>query len=442
MVPPRVVVSPDKFKGSLPAAGVAAHVATGLRRAVDGVVVTELPVADGGEGTVEAALAAGFTAVELTATGPLGEQRATRYAVRGTTAVIEMAAVSGLDMVTPDPATARHATSRGVGELVRHALDHGARTIVLGVGGSASTDGGAGMVQALGVRLHGPALDDPALDDPALDDPALDDPALDDPALDDPALDDRALDDRAAGGGDLRALTGVDVTGLDPRLRETDVVLASDVDNPLLGPTGAAAVYGPQKGADAQTVAELDEGLARWVRALAEAGVPDAVGLAQAPGAGAAGGVGYAALTLLGARRRPGVDVVLELTGFAARVRGADLVVTGEGSLDRQSLHGKAPVGVAQAAAAAGVPVVAVCGRLALTPEHLADAGIVAAYALTDLEPDLARCIAEPGPLLERLGAQVAAVHLTVHLAEHPAEHPAERVTVHPAEHPADGGAR
>ncbi|PFG40788.1 glycerate kinase [Georgenia soli] len=368
----KVLLAPDKFKGSLTAADVAAHLAAGLRRALPGVEVDELPVADGGEGTVEAALAAGFTPVGLAATGPLGERVDTRYAVRGSTAVIEMAAVTGLEMVEPDDATARTATSRGLGELVAHALDHGATTLVVGVGGSASTDGGAGMLAALGARLTGP-------------------------------------DGELADGGDaLRAVTSVDLSGLHPRLATAELVLASDVDNPLLGANGAAAVYGPQKGADPAAVADLEAGLAAWVDVLERAGVDRARERAGAPGAGAAGGVGYACL-LLGATRRPGVEVVLDLTGFDRRLAGVDLVVTGEGSLDEQSLAGKTPMGVADAAATHAVPTVAVCGRTTLTPEQARDAGIEAVHALTDIEPDVRRCISHAGELLEQLAARVAA---------------------------------
>ncbi|MFC7878969.1 glycerate kinase [Isoptericola sp. NPDC057391] len=367
----RVLLAPDKFKGSLTAGEVAAHLAAGLRRAVPGVVTDELPVADGGEGTLEAALAAGYTPVDLVATGPLGDPVATRYARRGATAVVEMAAVTGLAQVTPTPGTALAATSRGLGEVIAHALDAGAREIVVGVGGSASTDGGAGMLAALGARLASGA------------------------------------GDLADGGGHLHELTDVDLAGLHPALADTEIVLASDVDNPLLGEQGAAAVYGPQKGADAATVAELELGLATWVDVLATVGVTGARGYAAEPGAGAAGGVGFACL-LLGAERRPGVEEVLALTGFADRLAGVDLVVTGEGSLDLQSLHGKTPVGVAAAAAAAGVPTVAVCGRTALSRETAAAAGLGAVHALTDVEPDVARCIAEAGPLLESLAARLA----------------------------------
>ncbi|MCK6212427.1 glycerate kinase [Georgenia sp. EYE_87] len=367
----KLLLAPDKFKGSLTAAEVAAHLAAGFRRALPGVEIDELPVADGGEGTVQAALAAGFSPVTLTATGPLGEPVTTRYAVRDRTAVVEMAAVTGLEMVEPDDVTARRATSRGLGELIAHALDHGATTVVVGVGGSASTDGGAGMLAALGARLAGP---------------------------------DGELPD---GGDALRAVTTVDLAGLHPRLATAELVLASDVDNPLLGPRGAAAVYGPQKGADPVAVADLEASLAAWVSALERAGADRARERADAPGAGAAGGVGYACL-LLGATRRPGVDVVLDLASFDRRLAGVDLVVTGEGSLDEQSLAGKTPMGVAEAAATHAVPTVAVCGRATLTREQAQAAGIEAVHALTDLEPDVARCIANAGELLERLAARVA----------------------------------
>ncbi|MEV5505728.1 glycerate kinase [Streptomyces orinoci] len=355
----RVLVAPDKFKGSLTAVEVARHLTAGLRRAAPGVAVTSLPVADGGDGTVDAAVAAGYERRTVRVRGPLGEPVTAGYALRGDTAVVELAEASGLRRASrPAPLTA---TSYGTGELVRAALDAGARTVVLGVGGSACTDGGAGMLSALGVRL----LD----------------------------ADGREV---GPGGAGLARLASADWSGLDPRLREVSVVLAGDVDNPLTGPEGAAAVYGPQKGASEADVRLLDAALARYARVLGAR--PDL------PGAGAAGGVGYGALVGLGAEFRPGIEVMLEVVGFAAAVRGASLVVTGEGSLDEQTLRGKAPVGVVRAAR--GVPVVAVCGRLSVAPEAL---GLAAAYPLTSLEPDVRRCMADAGPLLERLAARVAA---------------------------------
>ncbi|MEU5866238.1 glycerate kinase [Nonomuraea sp. NPDC047529] len=377
-------MAPDKFKGSLTAAEVAARVSAGL-----GVPTVELPVADGGDGTVEAAVACGFDRVTAEVTGPTGERVTAAYAWRaadGTpTAVVELAEASGLRRL-PAGLAPLTATSYGTGELIADALRRGARRIVLGLGGSACTDGGAGMVRALGARL----LDDDGAELPD-------------------------------GGAALRGLARIDLSGF-ADVAEVEFVVAGDVDNPLLGPHGAAAVYGPQKGATPDDVKVLEAGLSRLaavatqthglVGAVEHDDTPRAMGVAGAPGAGAAGGVGFAALAFLHAELRPGIEYLLDLLGFGALVQGARLVITGEGSLDEQSLRGKAPIGVAQAAARAGVPVVAVCGRRTLGDTELKDAGIEAAYALTDLEPDPARCMAEAGPLLERLAARVAADHL------------------------------
>ncbi|MGY1764157.1 glycerate kinase [Geodermatophilus sp. SYSU D00779] len=372
---PRVLVAPDKFKGSLTAPEVAAAVARGLTAGRPDVEVSCLPVADGGDGTLAAALAAGYEEVPVTATGPTGEPVQTAYARLGDIAVVEMADVSGLGRLPGGRFAPRTATSRGTGEVVAAALAAGARRVVLGIGGSATTDGGAGLLQALGAQL---------------------------------------LDADGApvgpGGAGLERLARVDVSGVAAALRGAEVVVACDVDNPLTGPSGAAAVYGPQKGADRDDVIHLDGCLARLADAVAEATGRD---LRDEPGAGAAGGVGFAALAVLGAQLRPGIDLLLDLLGFDRLVAGAELVVVGEGSLDEQSLRGKAPVGVARRARAAGVPaVVAVCGRRDLEDAALRGAGIDAAAALTDLEPDPARCMAEAGPLLERLAQRIAAEHL------------------------------
>lgn len=361
-----VLIAPDKFKGKLSALEVATHLEAGLHAAQPGLRTVTVSVADGGDGTVDAAVAAGFARITVPVTGPTGQLIKAAIAVRGPSAVIEVAVASGLASLPggrPDPLGA---TSRGTGELVGAALDRGCTEVVLGVGGSACTDGGAGMLQALGARLR-----------------------------------DATGDELAPGGAALATLDHVDLDGLDQRLRQVRIVLASDVDNPLLGPRGAARVYAPQKGASPADVAVLESALRRWAAALG----PDA---ARLPGAGAAGGIGYAALTVLAAQRRPGIDVLLGLVGFADKLAGARLVVTGEGSLDEQTLHGKAPAGVAAVARSAGVPVVAVCGRQLLTDEALADAGILSAYALTGIEPDVGRCMAEPGPLLQRLAATIA----------------------------------
>ncbi|CAL9368854.1 Glycerate 3-kinase [Streptomyces sp. enrichment culture] len=367
-----VLVAADKFKGSLTAVEVAERVTAGLRRAVPGLRVEALPVADGGDGTVAAAVAAGFERREVRVAGPLGDEVTAAFALRGDTAVVEMAEASGLQRLPAGVLAPLTASTHGSGELLRAALDAGARTLVFGVGGSATTDGGAGMLTALGARF----LD--AEGKPV-----------------------------APGGGGLAELATADLSGLDPRLASVELVLASDVDNPLTGPKGAPAVYGPQKGASPDDVEALDAALTHYAKVLEDAVGARAAECAASPGAGAAGGIGYGAL-LIGARFRPGIEVMLDVLGFAPALERADLVITGEGSLDEQTLHGKAPAGVAAAARAAGKEVVAVCGRLALPAEALGRAGIRRAYPLTEIEPDVEKCIAQAGPILERVAEDIA----------------------------------
>jgi glycerate kinase len=368
----RVLLAPDKFKGSLTAAQVAAAVGAGISSVRPDASVVAVPVADGGDGTVAAALAAGYQEVQVEASGPTGEPVTTSWARSGSRAVVELADVSGLVRLPGGRLAPMEASSRGTGEVLAAAIGAGCSDIVLGIGGSACTDGGAGLVRALGARVL-----------------------------------DALGREIGEGGGALASVAAVDLSGL--RTGGVRFMVASDVDNPLTGASGAAAVYGPQKGATPEQVAELDAALDRWASVVAEATGRDH---RSAPGAGAAGGVGFAAIALLGASLEPGIDLVLELTGFHDQLRHADLVVTGEGALDAQTLHGKAPAGVAAAARAAGVPVVAVCGRNTLSPAVLKDAGIEASYSLIDLEPDLARCLADGAELLHVLGARIATAHL------------------------------
>lgn len=369
----RVVVAPDKFKGSVTAHEAAAELAAGIAEARPDAVVEVLPVADGGEGTLDAALDAGFERHDLTVTGPAGDPVPAAWGRRGDEAVVEMSLASGLAVLpTRDghPALApRTATSRGTGELVTAALDAGCTRVVLGVGGSATTDGGAGMLTALGLRLldgHGEPL--------------------------------------PRGGAALAHLHTVDASRLHPLVRDAQFVLAADVDNPLTGPRGAAAVFGPQKGASPRDVTELDAALGTFRDRLADALGEPARAAADAPGAGAAGGVGYAALAVLGAERRPGVDVVLDLVDLDAAVAGADLLVTGEGSLDEQSLGGKTPLGVLRVGQRHGVPVIAVCGRTTLSPEALTGAGFTGVHELRAIAPDTATSMREAPRLLREVG--------------------------------------
>ncbi|MDP9998554.1 glycerate kinase [Pseudarthrobacter sulfonivorans] len=381
----RIVIAPDKFKGSLSAPDVCLHLEKGLQRGaatahISDLDIVRIPVADGGEGTLDAAVGSGFSRRTARVSGPTGEPVDAEYAVRGSEAVIEMATASGLAVLPrvisgnqPDTVSATTATSLGTGQLIRAALDAGCHRIILGVGGSANTDGGAGVLQGLGARFL-----------------------------------DADGNELPAGGAALARLDTIDFTGFEPRLKDTRFVLASDVDNPLLGAQGAAAVFGPQKGAAQQDVGMLDAALARFVEVLAREIGHRAIKAAEAPGAGAAGGVGYAAIAVLAATRRPGIDVVLEFTQLAERLAGADLVITGEGSLDEQSLLGKTPIGVARAAAAQGVPVIAVCGRTTLAQEQATAAGFEDVYALTELETNVTTCMAEAGTLLEQVGIHIS----------------------------------
>jgi glycerate kinase len=366
----KIVIAPDKFKGSLPAAEVAAAIAAGLRAEWPEAKLVTVPVADGGDGTVDAAVAAGLERVPVTVDGPTGEPVRASYARRGEVAVIELADACGLMRLPggrPAPLTA---SSFGCGQVLAAALAAGARQIILGVGGSASTDGGAGLLQALGARV----------------------------------LDARG-EPLARGGGALRDVAALDLSGLRPGLRADTVILATDVVNPLTGPDGAAEVYGPQKGASPEQIIELAGGLRRWAAVVAAATGTDR---SQAPGAGAAGGVGFTALAVLGAQARPGIELVLDLVDFDAALDGAALVIIGEGSLDTQTLAGKAPAGVARAAVQRGIPVVAVAGRSTLTEDQLATTGISRVYTLTDLEPDPARSSAQASTLLRRVGQALA----------------------------------
>jgi glycerate kinase len=322
--------------------------------------------------------------VAVKTTGPTGRPIATSYAVRGSTAVVELASAVGLVTLPGGELDPLGASTFGLGTVVRHALDEGAREIIVGVGGSASTDGGAGMLQALGVRIL-----------------------------------DAQGNDVAPGGAALRQAARVDLSGLHPAARGAHFQLACDVDNPLLGPNGATAVYAPQKGADAEELVVLEDAMTQWARVVRSATGRDD---SHTPGAGAAGGTAFGAMSVLGATTRPGIDTVLDLIDFRRKLVGTDLVITGEGSLDAQSLHGKAPIGVAAAAGEAGVPVLAVAGRSVLSDIQLRNAGIRMAYTLAELEPDIHKSIANAAELLRRIGRTIAAASTDLVTTRHEGE--------------------
>ena len=337
----KIVIAPDSYKESLSALEAATEIEAGFRRVFPDAEYIKLPMADGGEGTVAAmVVATGGNCVAVDITGPLGEPGKACYGLAGDgkTAIIEMAAASGLARVAPGHRNPLKATTYGTGELIKAALDAGVRHLIIGIGGSATNDGGAGMLQALGVKLL-----------------------------------DHEGRDIGFGGGELANLDAIDIGGMDPRLETCRIDAACDVDNPLTGPEGASAVFGPQKGATPEMVAQLDANLVRYAGLIRrDLGVE----VNAMPGAGAAGGMGAALTAFFGAKLRPGIEIVVEAVGLEACVREADLVITGEGRIDSQTLHGKTPMGVARVAKRYGKPVIGIAGCLA------PDAGMVQAHGI------------------------------------------------------------
>ncbi|MBB1158839.1 glycerate kinase [Amycolatopsis dendrobii] len=366
----RVVIAPDKFKGSLTAVEVTEAIAHGVRDVLPDAEISECPVADGGEGTLEVLENAGGSVVRLSVRGPLDEPVEARYVLLDGTAYVESARACGIEFVTPSRDVALAAHTWGVGELLNDALARGARRLVLTVGGTASTDGGAGMLAALGAEV---------------------------------------LDVSGApvglGGGSLTQVARVDLGPVRERLGAVPVAVATDVTNPLLGAKGAAAVFGPQKGAAPDDVHALDESLSHWAKALVRAGAPD---VSDLPGAGAGGGVAAGAIAGFGATVASGFDLIAALTGVDSALTGADLVITGEGSLDEQSLSGKAPAGIAARARQTGVALLVLAGRIQLDADALAGLGVVGSSALIDHAPSLDYARSHAAELLrERAGVLV-----------------------------------
>jgi len=371
----RIVVAPDSYKGSVSALGVGQAMQRGIRQVFPDADVRLVPIADGGEGTVEALI--GTTGGQLHRTqvgGPLGDRITAQWGVLGdgATAVIEMAAASGLPLLPPERRDPRLTSSCGTGELVRAALDAGLRRIIIGIGGSATNDGGMGMMRALGVRF----TDD----------------------------DGRPL---AEGGAALAQLSHIDLAGLDARLRETEIVVACDVDNPLCGPRGASAVFGPQKGASPQVVAELDAALAHFATCASAATGRD---VAEQAGAGAAGGLGAALLFFTAAKLRPGVDIVLDAVDFATLVEGASFVITGEGRTDFQTAFGKAPVGVAKLAKRFKVPVFCLSGSVGEGAEQVLAQGVDAVISICEGPMSLEHCMRAGEALIESASARLCRI--------------------------------
>ncbi|ELY6301864.1 glycerate kinase [Cronobacter sakazakii] len=376
----KIVIAPDSFKESLSAMDVAKAIEAGFREIYPQAHYVCVPMADGGEGTVEAMVAAtGGQIITTPVTAPLGNKVDSFFGLLGDgeTAVVEMAAASGLHLVPTAQRDPRITTSYGTGELILAALERGVKAIIIGIGGSATNDGGAGMMQALGARF----LDGEG----------------------------REL---APGGAALARLERLDLSALDPRLAQVSVTAACDVDNPLCGEKGASAVFGPQKGATPEMVSELDTALRRFGEQL-EAATGKAI--ISAPGAGAAGGMGAALLGMLNAELRPGIEIVIESLGLAQAVHDADLVITGEGRLDSQSIHGKTPVGVARVAKQFQRPVVAIAGSLTPDYQIVHEHGIDAAFSVIDRIVTLQEALDDAERNLRVIARNVAALW---HLAE------------------------
>jgi glycerate kinase len=368
---PLIILAPDSFKESLTAQQVCVAMQAGLEKVFPDARYVHVPMADGGEGTVQSLVdATGGTVRRAWVTGPLGGAVEAAFGILGDgeTAVIEMAAASGLELVPTADRDVRRATTYGTGELISVCLDQGARRLVLGLGGSATNDGGAGMAQALGAQL----LDGSGRPLPL-------------------------------GGAALANLARIDVSGLDPRLRDCAIEVASDVTNPLTGPTGASAVYGPQKGATPADVTELDAALAHYAD-IVRCDLGRSVG--QVPGAGAAGGLGAGLLAFTPARISSGIDIVIRLTGLVDHVAKADLVLTGEGRMDGQTRYGKTPFGVASVARAAGTPVIGIAGSVGEGIEELAEYFDAIIPVIGRVAP-LSEVLAEAASNVERTCANV-----------------------------------
>jgi glycerate kinase len=367
----RVVIAPDKFKGSLTASNAAQAMARGVRSVLSSVEIDEVPMADGGEGIVEALVTAtGGTFHTIEATGPLGKPVQATFGTLGDgrTAVVEMATASGLVLVPDDQRDPLSTTTRGTGELLLAAVAKGARRLIVGIGGSATNDGGAGLAQALGFRL----LD----------------------------ADGQEIE---TGGGPLGRLDRIERGDEESGLADVEIAVACDVTNPLCGPDGASAVYGPQKGATPAMVAELDRNLANLARVVAR---DLGVSIADVPGAGAAGGLGAGLLAFAGGRLERGVDLVIDAVGLKDRLQDADLCLTGEGSLDAQSAFGKTAVGVSRLARSVGCPTVALVGSIGDGAEKAIDEGINAYFSICPGPISLETAVARAAPLLEQAAAQ------------------------------------
>ncbi|MGC3790813.1 glycerate kinase [Priestia aryabhattai] len=371
----KIVIAPDSFKESLTALHVCEAVEKGIKAHFPDVEISKVPMADGGEGTVQSLVdATGGQIIQAKVTGPLDKEVEAFYGILGdgNTAVIEMAAASGLHHVPVDKRNPLITTTRGTGELILKALDHKVKHIIIGIGGSATNDGGTGMAKALGAKL----------------------------------LDANGAEIKE-GGGSLAQLASIDLTNLDSRLAEVKVEVACDVDNPLTGETGASAVFGPQKGATPDMVKQLDRNLAHYAAIV---GKEMGIHIQSIPGAGAAGGLGGGLLAFLSVELKPGVDIVIKATQLESYIKNADLVITGEGRIDGQTIYGKTPIGVAKTAKKHSVPVIAIAGSIGAGSEAVYEHGISALFSVVPGAVSLQEALEKADENIERTAKNVASV--------------------------------
>ncbi|PFR94892.1 glycerate kinase [Priestia megaterium] len=371
----KIVIAPDSFKESLTALHVCEAVEKGIRTHFPDAEISKVPMADGGEGTVQSLVdATGGQIIQAKVTGPLDKEVEAFYGILGDgkTAVIEMAAASGLHHVPMDERNPLITTTRGTGELILKALDHKVKHIIIGIGGSATNDGGAGMAKALGAKL----------------------------------IDANGAEIKE-GGGSLNQLAAIDLTNLDSRLAEVKVEVACDVDNPLTGETGASAVFGPQKGATPDMVKQLDRNLAHYAAVIEK---EMDIHIQNVPGAGAAGGLGGGLLAFLSAELKPGVDIVIKATQLESYIKDVDLVITGEGRIDGQTIYGKTPIGVAKTAKKHSVPVIAIAGSIGTGSEAVYEHGISALFSVVPGAVDLSEALEKASENIERTAKNVASV--------------------------------
>lgn len=369
-----ILIAPDKFKGTLESHEVASAIARGIKKNMPDARIIVFPMADGGEGTVDALVrATGGRIIKHEVTGPLGEKIVAFFGLlpppsarNSSVAVIEMSAASGLHLISPKERNPLLATTYGTGQLIKVSLDYNPGQIIVGIGGSATVDGGIGAAQALGIKFY----------------------------------DDKGVE-LGWGGQELERIDKIDPSGLDPRVKKTEILVASDVSNPLYGPSGAAYVYGPQKGATLEMVKRLDKGLRNYAQAIKKDLGKD---ISEVAGAGAAGGLGAGLSAFLGARLEPGVDLVIKVTGLTDKIREADLVITGEGRIDAQTAFGKVPVGVARIAKQEDIPVYAVCGQKGDGAETVYNLGIDRIFVLSDIAGSIKAACAQPADYLEKTG--------------------------------------